>query len=535
MEHLRDRKWRLVFQIGILFLLILLAAVYYYGLHLSFWPDAEYCVGFAKYHLADKFGVAWGKVAIKDFFLYVPYKLFGMSYTGIRVYASLVYFTIMLFTSVLALYSFSTRDIKWYIIPLFIFVSVILNPGSTVLCGHHRNIYHLYPYDMHSYAIIFSVAELFLVSLYLQTASLKAKKGIALLIALVSIIALKESDILFVIGFLAPLACVVLGILWKEHRRILLYGILGLLSMLVLLRFLSIFIEPLQGLFAIRDLSYGNWTEGGIYGVTGFADCENIWNNISNTITAVLALFNVELSGKAIFSVYSVICFIRIGLVIVVYVLSFYYIGLSVCKKDYNYDIVSLLCAYGILLNTVAVMFSEYGMWLRCIRWLVLLIFYGAIIICRNADILFLLDHDKRYVKNIVFVGFILCILINAVPFWKEDSYKAEYEDAIKGVAQCIEENALGDGIGGHWNANNLTMLMNGKYTVFMTDMDESGLNIHYTIPDLKLYYIVDGPEDFDNFDMEKIVSINGKPDHVYEIDSFLIYYYKEGIHTTWS
>ena len=513
----------------LLFLFVLFSAAYYYGLHLSFWPDAEALGMTQKYYWRDEFGYQLFKNPrhLAEILAYISYKIFGAGYTGIRIWHTLMYFVALSITSVLALYVVRDKKVNWYLLPLFGFLTVILNPGSSELCGFHCPLYHVYPYDMHQESLIAALCGMFLLELIFQVYMTKRKKVTATVV-LISLIVCRRTDLLFIVGFVAPMLCIGTLYLWKTRRKLFINLLLIILSAIVLLRFFSIFYEPIRGLFIVRELGYGNWTRGGIYGNTGFIEYTKIWQNINNTLTELMALYNAQFSGLNILSINTLIGFIRVVTLILILVIALYYIIVAF-RKDIKLDTISLCMSFAIFLNIFLVMFSKYGDNVRCIRYMTMVLFFGAILLCRNVDkIVEKCNLDFSYMKKNLFIGFLLCVLIDIRPAWKADSYQADYEVVFTEIADIIMERKLGNGVGLHWVANNITALMEGQYAVLeVNDLTEEGVNIGFNAP---INYIVEVNGDYRWYSDEDIRLFLGEPDSVFETEDYQIYYYDNGI-----
>ncbi len=515
----------------ILFLFLVSATFYYYGLHLSFWPDPESSGMTLRYYWADKFGykISSENIILSEILASMTYKFFGAGYLGIRLYHSFVYFIVISLTTLLAVCSLQNRRINWYVLTLFSFLAVILNPGSSELCGFHTSMYHVYPFDMHTESLVAALFGYFSMDLILHKCLSGKVKGI-IIVLLIGLIVYKRSDLLFIIGFCIPMVCIGALRFWKKNEKSLINLILLVLLAVVILRAFSIFYEPLRGMFVSGDLNYGNWTSGGIYGNIGFVEYDNIWNNFSNTITELLAVFNVELSGQGILSINTLISSVRIAVLVLVLMIAGYYIIVSFHDKN-NIDYINTGISYGIVLNILMVIFSKYGGDVGCIRYMTMVLFLGTILLCRNADgIVAKCNLDVSYMKKSVFIGFLLCICIDIRPAWKDDDYQAEYEGIFTQITDTIMDNQLGNGVGGHWFSTNLTALMDGEYAVLEGNywLSEGGIDLLGCHADVNYFVEING--DYRWYSDEDIYHFFGEPDRIYKTEDYQIYYYNDGI-----
>jgi hypothetical protein len=273
----------------VLILFIFAAGIYYYGLHRSFWPDPESIYMTLRFFYRDKFGYQYAYGGITDFFAFISYKLFGAGYRGARVYYSFVYMFILGFTTLLAIWNSKENKINWHLLPMLAFVVVLLNPGDSEFCGYHTDAYHVYPYDMHTESILMILITTFIVDCILY-AKINNKIKVLLIVALLAVIALNRSDLMFLMGFVAPVVCILVAELFKRNRETFIESILVLFALIVLLRVVGIFYEPIAQYFESEKLStpYGK-----IYGNAGFVEYDDLWANISVTLTEIMALFNI--------------------------------------------------------------------------------------------------------------------------------------------------------------------------------------------------------------------------------------------------
>lgn len=520
MNKEENPKWRSVVSIIATFMLVVIATLYYYRLHLNFLPDPEYHCLLWIHYIRENFNVI-NNWTFSDIFTYIPYKIFGMSVLGIRIFAVSMYFIVMFFTIILALYSNLGKAfrVNWFILPVFIFLAVILNPSDATWLRENGT-FCVYPYDAHIYAVVFSLLEIFLIELYTNW---KSSKAILIGIVVIGIVGVKVTDLIFLVGFWAPIICYFTTKLWLKNRKYVINGLIGILGIIAILRFLSIFFEPFRHLFELKTLGYADWINGGVYGNIGFVDPENIWKNISVTAKEIMALFNIDIVGRGIISINTIICLIRSILLVLIFAFAILNIVNSF-RANKRTDLVNVLISYGIILNVLVVIISKYGSDASCVRYISLLVPYGVILLCRELENLLQKYDADKYYKKAVFICFSLCIVINMVPLWRTKSNITNYEEAAK----YIEENQLGNGIGGWRYGWNLTALMDGEYAVISASATDDAWEIPEM--DIHLNYIIDGEGDNHFFEIDDIEQKFGKPDQVLTVASFTIYFYENGL-----
>lgn len=507
------------------------AAVYYYGLHLSFWPDPEYIWTPMMYYLEERFGYKPNPYGIGYLtgLARLAYSWRGIGFAGVRLLTAFLYFFIILCTIILSLYSMKEKKIKWHLIPLFVFVAVLLNPGSSTAFGQHTMAYHMYPYDFHPDAVFGVLFLLVIVEGMLSVQSANLKKALLTGIGLLTVVGILKLDLLFDIGFVLPVVCILAGLAFKKDKRILKWVSLGGAAMIALLRFLSLFSDSLQRFFQIRKASvYGQWE---VYGDRGIISLQDIWINISSVVAGILALFNVQLDGPVL-SVHTVMNLLRILLVLVIFVLAFRQIKDSFCKETDQSDYISILSAYGIVAIVLATVLTCDGTDSSCTRYMTQVVFLGSVLLCRQIDTVCRTLFGEYANNNLyVFLLFLFCCLIDFQPFWRADSFYMDYEPALQEVADVIRENQLGDGIGEHWYATTLTSLLEGEYAVLEP-------RVYDAIPGkVHAMYMVDGNEEglaasswFKSFDMDYYFEVYGEPDRVWKLTGFTIYYWENGV-----
>lgn len=530
-----------IFNLVLLCFFILCAGIYNYGLHRSFWPDYEYIIPIYYRFLKEYFSLNMELSGIYDIPAYIPYRLFGCSLKAVRVYAATVYQLIMLFSTIAAVYSFKRKNYEWYKLGIFAFIAVILHPGSSPFCGHYSTYFHQYPYDMHAAPVVFAALSVMLLCIHQGMAERKHKNILKAIILIVIILGYKKSDFLYVVGFVGPLICVGLIYLWREKKKLFFALIFGIMAALALLHVISFAVPLLEPLFVHSSTDYGVGISGRmVYGNNGFADLTELGSYISITAVELLALFNIDIIGKSMLSIGTLIAGFRLLLVIFMFVCCFK-IVIDAVRKEEAYeslDPVNVVLALGILFNFLSVMFSSNAAHASCIRYMTLILFYGAVLLARQSDNIIVKLHggiDNKS-KMYFFMFFSFAIIANMTTFWKADDYVADYEPAIENVSAFIAENNLGNGIGGHAFASTLTIIGEGKYAVVDGVVSGEGLRpgigTNSERPIVYNYVVIwpeSGERAYNYVDEEGVYQYLGEPDEVYEIDGFMIYYYAEG------
>ncbi len=517
----------------LLLLFVFAAGIYNYGLKRSFWFDYEYVDPIYKWFMKEKYDLNIDLTGIVNTLAYIPYKLFGCSQKAIRVHSVITYCIVMLFTTFTAMYS--KKHFEWYRLGIFAFITVILHPGSTQAMGHYSQFLHQYLYDLHIMPVFFATFSVMLLLIHQEMSDKKHKAILKVIILVLAIVGYKKTDFLYVIDFVGPMICAGVIWLWNEKRKLLIPIVFGIMIVLALLHVISFGVPALAQIFIHQYGEWGMWRDGSvIYGNNAFADFSNIWRFISTTIVEVLALFNIDISNRMMLSLGTFIAGFRLILVILMFILCFRTVINAVCKKkDVKQDPVDVILALAIIFNVLIVMFSEYGDEFCTGRYMTLVLFYGAIFMARQSeDIIVKLggEINNKY-KMLYFSFFSLAIIINMTTFWKPDDYVPAYESAMSNVDSLIREKHLGNGIGSVGCATTLTLVGKGEYTIVNARNIDGELKVDYTDLPTTFNYLLDWRDS--GFGMsiteEDVERWLGKPDIVYEVDGFMIYYYYEG------
>lgn len=531
-----------IFNIVLLCLFVLCAGIYNYGLHRSFWPDHEYSPVYYGMFLREFFGQDIVFRGFEYILAYFPYKIFGCSFKAVRVFALLFYQIIMFFSTIVAIYSCERKRFEWYKLGIFAFIAVILHPGSSLYCGGHYEItnhIHQYPYDMHPMPVTYATLSIMLLCIHQGVTERKYKNVLKAIILIVMIMGYKQGDFLYIIGFVGPLICVGLIYLWREKRKIFFALLFGVMAALALLHVVSFAVPSLTTLFTPPAIGgYGAWTDGStIYGNTVFANLRDIWTYVSNTMTELLAMFNIDISEKNMLSLSMLLAGFRLILVIFMLVCCCR-IVINALKKEngaQSIDSINIVLSLGILFNLLIVMFSAYGAGGYCIRYMTLILFYGAILLARQSEniIIKLYGEINNKSETYFFLFFSFAIVANMTTFWKPDDYVADYEIALGNISYIIQESDLGNGIGGTTCAAPLTYLGKGSYAVVSATLTDEGIQYRMAPPSgetVTYNYIVDwaeGPASW--FSEEDVYQYLGEPDEVFESGGLVLYYYQDG------
>lgn len=203
-------------------------------------------------------------------------------------------------------------------------------------------------------------------------------------------------------------------------------------------------------------------------------------------------------------------------------------------KKEGTADYVSLICCLGILFLSLANITTSYN----SPRYMVTILPYTTILICRNADrILERIHRNTRQFKCCIVGCFMMCIFIFASSpgdmkkqpdFWDE-----EYEKLVA----VIEENNLGNGVGSLWLAPVLSAVSEGRCMVQSVDDNWSSREPKLSLlrelknTDCEYHYVIRGEGWLYDIIPEKELERQlGAPDQIYRTEAFTLYWYEEDI-----
>lgn len=252
----------------------------------------------------------------------LPVKWFGLSYTALRVSQSLMYFLIVSAALLLSLKRCSDWK-RWYLIPLFAFLMVVLHRGSSYQYGQLWESVHQYPFDNHTLPTLFSLWSLVCIDRYCAGEVVGGRPGkikmIWLLLLMLCIgTGIFNTDLLFCVIFVAPVACIVIHEYQRKmgKEKSLKYLQWGIVLVLVVLSAARVvyYITPYFGkLFAEQSAGYGDWNNY-IYGAPNYVKITELSSQLLKFLSYLSGLFNMDFSGHTILSVFTVQYGVRIVL-----------------------------------------------------------------------------------------------------------------------------------------------------------------------------------------------------------------------------
>lgn len=513
-------------------------AIYYYFIHLGFTPNGEELLTTweAYYH------VNYGETMTETNRLWqlvqsLPIKKFGMSFTSIRISQALMYLLIVCGALALSLKD-SSKLKNWYILPLFVFLMVVLHTGRSAYYGQLTDRSHQYPLDNHTLPAVFAVWSMWCMDKHAKYHESKVKIIFLLLFIVCVLIGIFDTDLLFCVIFLGPLLVIAAGE-WMKRQKHITVGIVKLVSagllVIAVMRVVYYTTPFLGSVFQPQSVRYGDW-DSHLYGMPNFVNMDKIVEHFLNYISGISGLFNIDISGQPVVSVYLIIYLIRfVLLLIIIWCVGEFILRWWKSEKVFGQetDYVSLTAAVAIIIISAAFVLTSYGDNKDHVRYLMAILPYSTILICRNAQgIMAKLKLDGK--RNSVY--FALFFLISTFIFAKSPGelrkHPDVWDDAYQEVLEIVEENELGTGVGAFWLAPVLSALSENEQIVQSIAVDQ------YKFPkeisfvkklehvDYDYRYVINGNGWYYLMSEEELEEQLGKPAEIYKTDKFTIYKY---------
>lgn len=525
------KKWvNYIVGLIVIILFSIFFSYYYYCIHLGFTPNGEELTMVIRTALGGQSEVS---IKLWNMVYQIAFDNFGISYTASRAANAMLYFFI-----VSAAIALSVRGGGgWYILPLFAFLMVVLHTGASPYYGYMEENLHQYPFDNHVLPTIFALWVLLCLQHYFDS----EKKYYWLCVAfLLSIIGILKTDLLFCIILVAPVAIVSLGMVLKKRKtglNFLIYGLFSILGIICILRVIYYTTPFLLNVFSVNSI--GGYDNTRFYGDADYIDIRHLGSAFLWMINGIMGLFNVDISNKPIVHIFSLIYLIRfalIGLIIYFMIrsLSRWWKSDAASAQDYINAVLSL----GILLLLISALFSQWGDGYNVVRFIVGILPYATILICRNFIEInqWLKFKHKKFLTG-TFLFFMMCCFIYAKPIGEMKKNPDVWDDEYMEILQLVQEKDLGNGVGSMWLGHVLTCLSEGNYFVYSVDTDKGTKPMKFLLNEVEelqpdCYYVIQNTKDwkyilFEEEEMEKYL---GPPIEVYKTRSFKIYQYNYDI-----
>lgn len=527
-----------IFAFVVCAVFVVLSALYYYGLQCEYPPQPEEVIAVQRMFSHLSLGTDYTITEVLfDTCLFVATKIEGMSYQSVRIFLSLLYSILLSFTVFLCLKPKRGGGTNLYRLPLIALFSVILFPIAVnyelFQWPPGVDLIYEFPFHYHYTARIYALICLVLLMILLQCQEKKRKVIYGILFAVICLYAMRKTDLIYYIVFLAPAAIVVF--LYALHvgklRKYAVYCTSAGMCTLLLSRVF------LQSMWTRESVG----VYGDLYGGTNWTSIDTLGMNFLNYIKLILINFNIQLPKAPVLSLYSVVYILKIGILIVGYIIVIHIIKCSVTGENdsYQYDFIDEILAWSYILMTGVYLSTDFGSAVIFFRYFSQLTFIMTILLCRNIEAFPKIIGIKwlkeiKYKKELLFIyTFVLCVCSTG----KVWTYRVPngYEPELKAIAEYIENTDYGCAVAPFWLYSQIGALSNGAVMAYQTE--EEIKNIYGS--DVKVTYII--TNNFDNSDIkgdfydhcntyEEMCEYYSEPSDIIRYERLQLVIYKDGI-----
>ena len=455
---------------------IVLAALYYYGQQCGYPPEPEWLLGISRMYSHLSLGVKYYITELLDSTCaLLATKIGGMSYYSARLYSTFLYVILLSASMLLALRDKSNGRMKLYLLPLFALFAVFLFPVSDNVelfqWPKGVELMYMWPFTYHYmpriYALFCFIIFLFLV----QCRERKKQIVFSTLLAAVCLYAMKMTDLIFYTMFLAPLFIVVFlhAIQKAETRKYAVYLMSGGMGILFLSRILP---YAFKGRVWAKDRVdiYGE-----IYGGTNWISPEYLVTLLLNYIKLNTVNFNIQLPGKPVISLYSVVFMFKIAILIAGYIIVFHIIKCSLTKKSmsYRYDCLDEVLAWSYLILSGIFLFTDFGSMVVFYKYFIGLNPIMIILLCRNIEVfpqvinIKIISEIKNKKVLLCAYTFVLCVcsMEKVWTYHAPDGYEADF----RAITAYIEITGFGHAVAPLWLSPQVGAFSEGEIMVYTT------------------------------------------------------------------
>lgn len=501
-EEFRMKSWfnkyRRWLFIPMCILIIIAGGVYYFGILCAFAPNAEDLMTTQNWYLILHRGKSYHHInMIFDMVSCLSVLIGGMSYFSVRLECTIFYMILLGLSLYLSVFG-KREKWHWFLLPLWTFFMVFIHTvqDETVFSRLYMDsdLFLYFPYNYHIVPLIFALLSMFLLQCYITAGGRKKKIGFGGIGIIVGGYALLHTDLIYYVIFVVPLLIVLaLRGLYHDKTRKYMMPLLAIGAGVMLLTR----IIPIEIFEKVWEKETIGGSYGTIYGGTDFLILDNLILHVTNYIKVVMTLFNIELSNRPIISLYSVLFVVRLGFVVIGYVIVARIIAGSVRGKagQNGYTMIDEILAWGFVMLSCAFVFTRNGLLKDTIRYYAALVPILTILLCRHIGSLMksslsILENMKH--KRFYFAGLVCALCIcQAEPIWMyevEDNYREDCEAAIECLRQWGAEEG-GYVLAPLWLAARMSAMTNGEIIFFA---DEQSIREIYG-EEARFRYIVIG------------------------------------------
>lgn len=518
---------------------------YYFEIQNSFIPNGEDLWRIQSWYTILHYGQGYvHENVILDAITYFSVRIGGMSYFSLRVYFTICYIIIMLFSLFLSISKKKNRNTLWYMIPLWAFFMVFvhtLKTGDPLSVGKvdDSGLMNQLPQNYHIASSIFALLCMILLQFFLQSDKKRNKIMIGVLNLIVFVYGATHTDLVFYTIFVIP-GIFVTGLHAMRHEKARKYVLPLLLSGAAVLLVTSLLPEDMKALWWSKD-SVSMYGE--IYGATNWFDVDDLADNLVRYIHMVLELFNIEITNRPVVSLYSVLFAVRVLFVIMGYLIISKIVSYSIRGKaeEFGYTVIDEILAWAYVILSGAFLFTGLAMKEDGItRYFSALIPILTILLCRHVgdmvQRIIPLCSQMRY-KRFYFAGIVvaLCVCM-AEPLWTydaEDQYEADCHAAIEYIKEWDDGKGEMYVIAPIWLAARLSAVAEGE---ILFANNEQYLRTIYGVDATAKYVIIDweerwfkiGVDDLVGHSYEEMCENYKVPVREVKLDSFYVFEFAE-------
>lgn len=535
-----------IFAFAVCAVFVVLSALYHYGLQCEFPPQSENIVTITSMYshltLGTKFPV---NEVVYRICAFLATKIGGMTYFATRLFFTFMYAILLCFIVFLCLRSKTGHRANLYRLPLVALFSVILYPVAYkpewFQYIQNPDLVYEWPFLYHYPSRIYTLVCLMLLIFLLQCHGKTKKIIYGVMLTVVCLYAVKTTDLIFYIMFLAPAGIVLLLYALRNDklRKYAVYCVSIGMSLLLLSRVLP------------AGIGAGLWTKeqasayGVVYGGTNWVSIDTIGNHLLNYIELNCMLFNIDLPESPVISLYTVVYVLKIIILGMGYLIMFHIIKCSFVGKNetFHYDFVDQIVAWGYLLLSCIFIFTGHGsMTYGKHRYFSALTAAMTILVCRNIEVLPQIV-GMEMLREIKYKKVLLCAYVSVLCFCtmgKVWAYRAPnaYDSELEAIAGYIEGTGYGYPVAEYWFWPRLTAISGGEVMAYETEARVK--NIYGD--GAKVAYIITGNEGYsgnikgtvyDHCDTyEEMCEYYSEPSDIIRYERLQLVIYKDGIKT---
>lgn len=458
---------------------LVLAGIYFYLLQCNYPPEPESVMTISSIYSHLTLGTPY---KIREY-LYslcslLAVKIGGMTYFSAKFCYTILYIALLSCTMYLSLRSKTDRRIKLYLLPMIGLFSVCLFPVADNVdyfqFPQGVDLMYGWPFIYHYPARIYSVLCPLILMRMINCKERKRKTAYSVLFGLTCLYAMKTTDLIFYIMFMAPLFIVTF--LWAlhraEYRKYAVYALNCGMGILFLSRVMPYAAKGNLWAKSRADV-YGN-----IYGGTNWISIDSLGTNVINFLKLNILNFNIQLFEAPVISLHTFVLVFKTLILIAGYIMMFHIVKCSLTGKGekYHYDGIDEILAWAYILLMILYLFTDFGSFVVYFKYFCGMNTLMTIILCRNIESFPKIVKIKalegiKHKKVLVCVYALILWACNMSKVWTysaSDSYGPEFE-AIEKYIECTQYGYV---VAPSWLTPQIDALSKGKIMVWPSVRD---------------------------------------------------------------